>query len=1351
MYQSMLHLTNQITSNLKTPMSFRSQQKALTGKRKRLKMEHTHRTSSALIALEEELHVISKKKSPTAESVPREKRSLRSKWELTKEVDSTHTYSSEEPSEEEMDNDFDEDRISKTVSDIEDITPLAEVARAPEPVSDHCKRLETPSIDKEHDTENESCDTTNGKILDHQASPSAVSYDFSSPETKPVERLSSPFEDSISEISSVISEDIHVYEESQEKDQVTPVCFQTKPVKQGSRILHESKRKEIWQGLKKAEEITDLLPPISQVNSVDRFVINESKNDLQRETLVLVKYHDETKVEQVTSPSSSSSESRLDNLLQNLRSELSSIRTEKVKSPLLQRSASINQWKSSSGNDTYASSSPYRDASSGHRMGAVSENSIDEEYMNNENQGVHSFSLATTSNDLNPIVEDVLRLENENKLLRDQNQSLILEEANLKEQFTILKEKLSLMNKKQDQLTFQTQHLLTQNQTLQSDLLEKIQSETDKIQNMERLINEKQSLMEKIYLLKQRNTEHFLEENFENRTRLLKRLVLKRRREFLQQTLIKWFLFAQKKTFAHAQALSKLKSVMTYYNMKKLLFAWQKWHFVDQKVQYEQSLQEQKKETKEMIIQKKSKEFLSGLKLLDCILEKKQQFQRFQYWNQWKLITKRHQKFFYQISLASTKLKSVLNKRTVTNCFIQWKDFYQKQTFDLVTKENTFLHTKVEENQFELQLVKHCFVVLCLKKIEQKEVFDIFHAWHVQALKDRITRRFSKEIFNLEQKNQRQEIQLKALDNFHQVLKNDIERYKFFSQDKRITIDILTKKLLREEEKKKQFEEQIVCLEEKMLTWKKQIHTFVQWEEMELNIPLLTLCKEMALSKLHDIFLLHCTDTMKENKDGENDARMSLDALFCLLDVILPPFALNYHRELTFEKLQVHFPNAAENDISFKEFIIGITGFLEDLYQLTYQNTTSKISTNTQMGEEVSTSKISRPEFIKQIWKKLLNSFLRTSLVMATRNDENQNKNISLQSDFIMSPRSSWAGKLSDDILQNQEKLLAVLEHETAVVERAVREQSSLKHTYSSVEQDTKGKISNLNDFEEYQCEPFDAPATNRTQRNMEEFGGWQTLPIVRDLFMAFRVPISQIMSKYSDDSLTLELNQVFKIMEDLGLCPSFVSKELIQELFFSTCDSSNRLSVDGLNIFFGTCALEIYARSLPNKCEPPHVVRLSAREIIMSFFVDIGFLNDSQIPLRICFPGVESENAFWSLFEYYALSSETPNTTNAHCNKQIQDRRTYLSVIDFMRFMADLVGHDTSNTVSSSDETIANALLRVKSESRRPDVLASSSSSEWVMYLDDFYAILSYLQQAKNPRIQDPGEALRQWMQEAQ
>ncbi|DAZ94797.1 TPA: hypothetical protein N0F65_002410 [Lagenidium giganteum] len=1155
-----------------------------------------------------------------------------------------------------------------------------------------------------------------------------------------------------------------------------------------SRLLDESKRKEMWHDIKKAEETVSHPHP---------------KNDK-------------------TAKSESTGDKRLDDLIQTLRSEITSARQAQ---PQVKRSASVAQWSSSSLSQGFQQLSPVREAESAAVPGpATQQRPSTQSFIPTVNSSFFASNAAASTpsaptatagslatidvvsrleyekvlNEKRLISEDLeaktranqadkesIRalsektsqmnsLERENKYLKEETQKHLMQELSSQELVKTLREKLSLIEKSEEQLKLQTRQLMQQNQSLQADLLDKIAAETSKIQKMAHLTSEKQKLIQELQRKDSATSQKEAEDHDIARRKSLKRLILARRQQMLRESMSKWHTTCAAITQSKSRGAEMMATILRLHRIKSMAAAFG--HLKAQAGGFRYASKEQ--ELRSQVAQSdKTTQFLSmrcGLLILSQILVKHNRrlttdaFYRMQE-GQRELHDKRSTMLLACTKLCTTLTVAKLRSQKYRG-FGRWKqatalrkvqEDYQRakgaekelaeakecvfslsrakarleEKLALAAEDAQHAAEQLSESKSELLLVKHCFVTEVVRNVERMEVRGLFNAWRTQTELSIRSNELRLQAEMAEVKATEREKYAKSVEDYNRVLRNDLERFQFFSQDKRIAVDVLTKKLLREEEKIKQMEEQQVVLEEKNLSLKNQLNSFVEWEGLVLPLSILSLSKDIAIGNIRELFLLHSTvDNKATELSGgiaidEGSPRVFLDSIIRMLEYSNVMEERRLRREELIDKLRAHLPpGAEERGMMFPEFVSSMQDFLNDVFQV---DSCKPSGSN---------------EKLKGFWSSLL-ALVASSHGANARGDGNAASN----------HRSSWAGKLSDDILQNQEKLLAVLEHETAVVERAVLDKSSMKITYPAPGDPTGPSSGSA---VEYQCDPLMPPdaspgvfsngASTAMMQSSASFGNWQQLPQVRDLFLSFQQPLLKVLKAYSSEKritthhnqFCLQLSGVFRMVEDMKLFPAYLPRELIHHLFGALSDRDGLLSPQPFMVFLGSCALEMYAKSRAQSSHQDNLA-LSAREVLLSFFCDLGFFVESQLPARTCFVGGDIETIMWPLFEYYARGDDPKPVTD--------DDRLSMNLDKFKRFMNEVGGGAVNAEV---------IFRRVVNDSRRGPTLNGTMSSvtqisAWRMFFDDFYLALSYVQeeQSKSSNIvfSTPGEAVRHWMQQSQ
>uniref|UniRef100_K3WH94 EF-hand domain-containing protein n=1 Tax=Globisporangium ultimum (strain ATCC 200006 / CBS 805.95 / DAOM BR144) TaxID=431595 RepID=K3WH94_GLOUD len=1169
------------------------------------------------------------------------------------------------------------------------------------------------------------------------------------------------------------------------QDSLTPnasrsqMLWNTESLRRNSRLLDEWKRKEIWHDFKRAEENVSG-PQAKKINVIE-----------QQQPVA--------------------SEVRLENLLQHIRAEISSSRhTEKVDQST--SVASIAQHNSvavvhallapsivetqnyerrqtvSVGTVTEAPVALLSTAASVCSRSEYEQLLQEKQFLKDEleNRARLTASDKERIKSLNERIQHLEISDRENKFLKDENQKHHMQELSSKELVKTLGDQLALVSKSEEQLKLQTQQLFQQNQSLQSDLLEKIAAEASKIQKMAHLSAEKENLMQELERRNSVATKKDREAKDHLQQQVIRRLLRVKRLTYVRVAIARWRMTSQHVFHTRCRALEALASINRQLEMKQLAKTFNKLKTSSMEIKRQTVVSDLGHVVDEMNQQQQTLAFQNALLILNQVVERRESQHLRHGFSAFQLNSQEQRKLEFSLGHAWTKLNLLFlgkihaDKR---NAFSQWKlrahmnsihfsyEKVRQNEKDLLeakdcvfslSREKTKLEEKLHksreeyqqltdqltENKAELQVVKHGYVTTVIRDTERAWLRSIFTEWRMQSHLSLATKGFRLEAEMAELKAVERDQHAKSVGDYNRVLRNDLERFQFFSQDKRIAVDVLTKKLLREEEKYKQMEEHQVLLEERVHSLRSQLSTFLEWEGLELPLSMLSLSKDITVRNLRELFLLHATnnsgpDTIPSTssifpslRDGLDNAapRMSMDSLLRMIEYSTLPEENHIKKEELAEQVTRHFPDyAAERGLLFPDFLIGLNNLLQSVFH-------------------ESSNKLDQMEF----WASLV------ALVDPSRcGSANGNGN--------GRERSPWAGRLSDDILQNQEKLLAMLEHETAVVERAVMEKSSLKHTYP-----TAGHASVASTFYEYQCDPMLPPETSSSHQSLsvssegfstkqnspaqasqngsliaplpEIYSTWYQTAQIRDLFLSFHQPLLKVLMKYSNEKrmpshgnqFCLQLSGILKMLDDMKLYPTYLSKGMVHHVFGSLCDRDGLLTPQAFTLFLGSCALEIYTKSMIGNPKPS-LFPLSAREILLSFFCDLGFLAESEAPApsQICFVGIDIENILWPLFEYYASSDDgTPRA---------EDERVAMTSAKFARFMVEIAGA----SVGPDD-----IYRRVMLESRR---IANGASPEaqktWKMHYDEFYAAISHIQEGRNKQIAYPnrGEAVRHWMQQTQ
>ncbi|RLN98721.1 hypothetical protein BBJ28_00021818 [Nothophytophthora sp. Chile5] len=1291
-----------------------------------------------------------------------------------------------------------------------------------------------------------------------------------SPSTSPYKRANSLLESSTSTTTKVLLSQ-HLNQDTsspmlprpRSQSQVWDSSETTK--KRSSRLLDEWKRKELWQDLKRAEE--NVVTPNGG-----------SKTDNSCGSSRLRKYK------------RAASDARLDTLLQTLQAEVATpshskdvVGKPEARRPPLQRrksaahvaSAPLSPVEASDEDDKapqkrpWASATPSSDRSGPSPVAAASVAPIppsvpsvplsEFEQVQQEKLTLHAEldsargaavidqeticglndTLQQVNGKLTQLSEKQMQLETverDNRFLKEETQKHVMQALSSTELIKTLGDQLALTSKSEEQLKLQTKQLMEQNQSLQSDLLEKIAAETAKFQKMARLSSENESLMEELERKENAASERDSEERLRSRARVLHRLLRLRRREMLQSATSKWSQTTREVSTARSRALSLFSSMDRGLVLKLKAAAFGQLRIFALLNHHTAATTELQRHVDGAKQEVKKNRVLNGVLCMDRMVDRWERRQAAKALCIWTRLGRQQSALSRSLTLGASKLRFVLQaqkKTAVRGAFSKWQFAVQheggrgnleraqrlesslaeaKDCVFSLSRAKTRLEEKLQtardgiqrltgelgESAAELQLVKHGFVTTVIRDVERSWLRNLLVQWRVQTHVSIITKQLRLQVEMAELKAAERDKYSKSMDDYSRVLRGDLERYQFFSQDKRIALDVLSKKLLREEERYRHMEERHVALEEKAHALKNQLATFVEWDGLALPFSVLALCKDVAVSNLRELFLLHAAADNAALSGGEEDSqeaptpRLALTSLVRILGYSTLLTEEVVTREALPERLARHLPAyAVERGLLFPDFITGLNQFLTEVFPASG----------------------SKHDQLKRFWASLL-SLLGSSQTrgggassgIVSGNGRDVGSAGNGDNGLILCPsRGSWAGRLSDDILQNQEKLLAVLEHETAVVERAVKEKASLKHTYQATEhapnacdpRDGSGSGSSTTFFE-YQCDPLFPPEPTNgaayvpvavstsmktiNQSNsetktastttLETYANWYLAPQVRDLFLAFHRPLLKLLVQYSggqrnatlDNQYCLPLTAVVRMLADLKLHPTFLSRDVVQTLFGHFREGldvdGGLLTPQGFTLFLGSCALDLYARSLADSGRAPEFL-LSAREVLLSFFGDLGFLAESNVPpaSRLCFVGTEVENILWPLFEYYASVVVGDAGGNSSAPNVAEDTRIGMTAATFERFMTDIAGKGADDS-----HAIFHRVLQETRDHRsrlpgQPRAINTSTlevtedEQHWRMHLDEFYTAISYIQTARSPgtTYTTPGDAVRRWLQQTQ
>ncbi|KDO31555.1 hypothetical protein SPRG_03484 [Saprolegnia parasitica CBS 223.65] len=577
---------------------------------------------------------------------------------------------------------------------------------------------------------------------------------------------------------------------------------------------------------------------------------------------------------------------------------------------------------------------------------------------------------------------------------------------------------------------------------------------------------------------------------------------------------------------------------------------------------------------------------------------------------------------------------------------------------------------KIEEStrQLEHRSAKHGFVAYVMRQIDRATgIRRWLLQWRAAATLSKATKWLDARVTTLEAALDDQTKFAKSLDQYNKVLLADVERYQFVTHDTRIAVEALSKKLLREEARVAEIEAANASLATHL--------TALCTVDAAWALPhsLVQLGKDLVVDRLTQLFGIHAD---APTNDGWTP-RMSLGSCYELVQSTLAPAGAVTDTLDVLAPLGSYFSAAP---LTLPAFVNGLHDYLEAM----------------------------RNEAADPALQAHLDGFWRHLLAP----DEN--------------PEPSWArqNKLSDDILQNQEKLLAVLEHETAVVERAVLEKASLKHAYPS------------------EAVPqIDLPPTDPSI-------AWYDLPQVGDLILAYERPLVALFVKYATHHLNsptpapaphwrplerqlqatlaatqphavaMHLQGALQCFQDLKLVPSAFTSEVVAEAFGVVTQHNEKvLTLPGFIQVFGACVLHSYA-----VCQTP----MSVREKLQKAWYDVdwGRFQVGGRRQKPIYVGTDVETVLWPLFDYFATGGDAGD-----------DGRISLTVAKFCRFLTEIAGLDKESCRTDGELMFRKA------------VRGSTAASR--MVFDEFYLGIYYMHQLKDTtrRYESAGDALQEWM----
>ncbi|RHZ13576.1 hypothetical protein DYB37_001675 [Aphanomyces astaci] len=672
----------------------------------------------------------------------------------------------------------------------------------------------------------------------------------------------------------------------------------------------------------------------------------------------------------------------------------------------------------------------------------------------------------------------------------------------------------------------------------------------------------------------------------------------------------------------------------------------------------------------------------------------------------------------------------------------------------------------------ELQLTKHGFVATVVRRMEREGARVWFQAWHDHTLVQQSTRVLQTTVAGLQTQLDERDRFTKSLDAYNQVLQGDLERFQFVHQDTRLAVDVLTKKLLREESKHQAVVDELAAVSAQL-----QSLCTIEWDDQYYHdhddddnandmmsqpqlcpVQLLQASKDLVVERLIQVFGIHAdqvTHMANASATGRGVYLMSWDNCYELVQSTLcrrhhvPPDGSNQAQPPSMSlaedmemlaQLDSFFPPPP---ITLRAFVMALSAFL------------------THMQAHTTDDSVRRR--LAGFWRALIDA-----------SDENDDEGGGSRPS-TPSTTAAWTrkhNKLSDDIIQNQEKLLAVLEHETAVVERAVLDKASLKHTYPTDD-----------DGEPHEPLPVipSTPPTTASRKDSSPTSpcdpdGWLALPQVRDLVLAYQVPLLQLYVKYATPhsyamatstpqspfdrqidlavhtlaprDIAMSLQGALKLFEDLKLFPVVFPPDTVATYYTAMATPHSpspsppptssqppmMLTCPGFIKLFGACILTTYAG---------RPTSMSIRERLHTFFYELHWTATTTRHPKPCYVGQEIESILWPLFEYYSGSGghngpvPSSATSVSSAVPTTSDARLAMTAAKFCRFMADIAGADGSRYDA---ELMFRKAVRVS----RGTALASQ------MAFDEFYMGIYYMHQLRDTtkRYDSPGDALREWMQ---
>lgn len=620
-----------------------------------------------------------------------------------------------------------------------------------------------------------------------------------------------------------------------------------------------------------------------------------------------------------------------------------------------------------------------------------------------------------TIQSLNERLKQLEALERENKFLKDETQKQLMQDLNAKEVIKTLNDQLALRGKSEEQLKLQTKQLLEQNQSLQADLLEKIDAETDKIQKMARLSADKQALIQELEEKEAVANDRRDTERRKARRRLLLRLVKRKHRVLLLSSMLRWKINAHEVASACSKIANVLINLVQRSEMQRKARALRQLMANSLSVAHKSAVTQLNTRVEDVTSDARAQRMTHAVMLLASVSEqnRRRRLASALHALQSHSIASRSRAQCLALAVSTLRLVVQTKSRSyLQRAWTKWRVSAHSESVssrneraqeveDKLTeaKECVFslsrAKTKLEEklraarddsqhltNQLaettaELRLAKHGYVATVMRASERAWLREFFAEWRVYTNVSLSSKQLRLQVQMAELRAAEREKHAQSLDDYTRVLKNDLERFQFFSQDKRVAVDVLTKKLSRVEGRYRGMEERHAVLEERAHSLKNQLAAFVEWEGAMLPFAVLVLCKDLAVGNLRELFMLHATvpaaigaatapsvgfgsmgsaaalvapptpssllsfggindSTTGHCGDAKADAtapRLSVDSLVRLVESssVVTEEKLVAREDLP-ERLLRHLPSyAAERGLLFHDFLSGLNDFLNDV------------------------------------------------------------------------------------------------------------------------------------------------------------------------------------------------------------------------------------------------------------------------------------------------------------------------------------------------------------------------------------------------------------------------------------